>query len=126
MEEPNRNAERGDVIDPPCIQSIRPSRRVGPDGQVIFDLVAEVTQRRTVRGEASSAPMSFYGGATLILGPSGDIRYVISKSTGSRRRLARQQEFVASATGRRFWTAEEGEATPQPSLFRLLHGRMSA
>src|SRR4029450_8697967 len=33
----------------PCIQSIRTSRRVGPDAQVVFDLVAEVTQSRFVR-----------------------------------------------------------------------------
>jgi hypothetical protein len=118
---PNADPGRGELIDPPCIHSIRPSRRVGPDGQVIFDLVAEVTQCRTVRSP-DGVPMLFYGGATLILGPTGHIRYVIAKSTGSQRRLARQQKFVASAAGQRFWTTDGNGHQPRPSQFRLLHG----
>lgn len=106
----------GADVDPPCVQSIRPSRRVGPDGQVIFDLVAEVTQRRTIAGPGG-APMPFYGGVTLILGPSGEVRYAVSKSTGSRRRSERQQAFVTSDAGQRFWEAGEARAP----LFRLLH-----
>jgi hypothetical protein len=119
LEPPNDDPQRGDVIDPPCIHSIRPSRRVGPDGQVIFDLVAEVTQCRTV--EVGGVPLHFYGGATLILGPSGAIRYVISKSTGSQRRLARQQAFVSGDEGEPYWTASSGGHTPRRHLFRLLH-----
>src|SRR5262249_1351824 len=38
-----------DEVDLPKIQSIRSSRRIGPSGQVVFDLVAEVTQRRMAR-----------------------------------------------------------------------------
>jgi hypothetical protein len=120
LDVPNADAAQGDLVDPPCIHSVRPSRRVGPDGQVIFDLVAEVTQCRTVA--VDGVPLHFYGGATLILGPRGAIRYVIGKSTGSRRRLARQQAFVASDAGQRYWTADDGEHRPRPSLFCLLHG----
>jgi hypothetical protein len=120
LEVPNTDPQRGDVIDPPCIHSIRPSRRVGPDGQVIFDLVAEVTQCRTVRDGA--VPLHFYGGATLILGPSGAIRYVISKSTGSRRRLARQKAFMESDAGGRYWATSAEAHAPKPHLFQLLHG----
>ena len=119
LDVPNRDPNRGDVVDPPCIHSVRSSRRVGPDGQVIFDLVAEVTQSRTVRD--GDVPLRFFGGTTLILGPSGAIRYAISKSTGSRRRLARQRAFVTSEAGLRYWTAENGERTPKHNLFRLLH-----
>ena len=32
----------GGEVDLPCVHSIRSSRRVGPQGQVIFDLIAEV------------------------------------------------------------------------------------
>lgn len=38
----------GSIVDPPSVESIRSARRVGPDGQVVFDLVAEVIQRRTI------------------------------------------------------------------------------
>ena len=36
----------GDAVELPKIESIRTARRVGPSGQIVFDLVAEVTQRR--------------------------------------------------------------------------------
>ena len=55
-----------------------PSRRVGPDGQIVFDLVAELTQLRRAR-TANGRRFDFFGGATIILGPTGAIRYVIRK-----------------------------------------------
>jgi hypothetical protein len=75
-----------DRVDLPCVESIRTSRRVGPDGQIIFDLVAEVTQRRVVR--RGGRELHYYGGATVILGPQGEVRYVISKSVMNEERLA--------------------------------------
>ena len=102
----------GDRMEPPCVQSARSSHRVGPDGQVVFDLVVEVTQRRLVDG------LAVWGGATLILGPSGAVRYVITKNPDSERRLERQRAFLATDAGRRFWTAAQGGAG---NLFGLLH-----
>ena len=100
-----------DRIEPPCVQSARPSHRVGPDGQVVFDLVVEVTQRRVVDG------LAVWGGATLILGPSGGVRYAITKDPDSAWRLERQRAFLASDEGRRFWQA----AQTGGDLFGLLH-----
>ncbi|MEM1043125.1 MAG: peptidase M4 [Bacteroidota bacterium] len=121
LAEPGTDAS-GNVIDPPCIESVRPSRRVGPDGQMIFDLVAEVTQYRTLRGP-NGTPMRFYGGATFILGPSGAIRYVVSKDPTSARRLQRQHAFVESDTGQRAWVVRDGRPQSTAHLFRLLHAR---
>jgi hypothetical protein len=90
---------RGDQVARPRVESVRSSRRVGPDGQVVFDLVAEVTQRRWVRN-GGSAPFEFYGGATLLIGPAGEIRYVISKNVLSDERLERQRPFLTSAAHR--------------------------
>jgi len=104
----------------PCVQSIRSSRRVGPDGQVVFDLVAEVTQHRRVRGSRGSLGFDYYGGSTIILGPQGNIRYVITKNVMNEQRLARQREFVQGA-GRRFWEDRLGIRVPIAQLFRLLH-----
>jgi hypothetical protein len=70
----------GDEVDRPRVESIRSSRRVGPDGQIVFDLVAEVIQRRHVAGGGGRAGFEFFGGSTIILGPRGEVRYVISKS----------------------------------------------
>jgi hypothetical protein len=112
---------RGDPVDLPCIQSIRSSRRVGPDGQVLFDLVAEVTQRRVVRDRNGGDEFEYYGGATLILGPKGEVRYTIVKNVLNEERLNRQCDFMQKA-GRRFWREENGRKTPVAQLFRLLHG----
>src|SRR5262249_52394189 len=68
-----------DDADPPCIQSIRTARSVGPDGQVLFDLIAEVTQRRITVDKTTGVRAKFTGGSTIVIGPRGEVRYVISK-----------------------------------------------
>lgn len=63
--------------DPPEVVAIRPARRGGPDGQIAFDLVAEVIQARFIN--ADDGRQVVYGGATLIFGPTGEVRYIIRK-----------------------------------------------
>jgi hypothetical protein len=53
------------------IQSIRFAHRIGPDDIPRNDLVAEITQARRARGN------TFIGGATVLIGMDGNIRYVI-------------------------------------------------
>jgi hypothetical protein len=105
----------------PCIESVRSSRRIGPDGQVVFDLVAEVTQRLTVPADGDAPSFDFYGGSTVIVGPDGDIRYVIAKHVLSEARLKRQREFIASTRGQQFWRfSEDGKAASAAAFFELL------
>jgi hypothetical protein len=111
----------GDRVELPQIQSIRSSRRIGPQGQVVFDLVAEVTQVRQVRGGAGLS-FDFLGGSTIIIGPRGEIRYSISKSIFNEERLARQREFMAGP-GRNLWKRKGGCLVPVSQPFRLLHER---
>jgi hypothetical protein len=112
---------RGDTVDLPIVQSIRSTRRVGPDGQVVFDLVAEVTQRRLVHSPGLDGALEFYGGSTVIIDPKGMIRYVISKSVVNEQRLKSQQAFVAHR-GKEFWNiAADGISKPKVKLFKLLH-----
>ncbi len=61
--------------NPPVIESIRTIRRVGPDRQVRFGLVAEVLQNYDERRHPGR-----WGGSTIILGGSGEVRYVIGRS----------------------------------------------
>lgn len=110
----------GDSVDLPCVESIRTSRRSGPGGSIAFDLVAEITQRRHVRPSKDQPGFDYYGGATVILGPTGEIRYVIGKSVAGAGRLERRREFLASATGQAFWQLQKGHFIPRASLFRLL------
>jgi hypothetical protein len=113
---------RGDVVDLPVVQSIRSSRRVGPDGQVVFDLVAEVTQRRLVALPGLDGKLEFFGGSTVIIDPNGTVRYTVSKSIANERRLKSQQKFVVDR-GKELWNiAAGGISKPKIKLFKLLHG----
>jgi len=108
----------GDTVQLPRIQSIRSSRRIGPDGQVVFDLVAEVTQRRTVRDPRGT--FDTFGGATVIIGPKGEFRYVIAKNVLNRARVKQQSDFIHGA-GKRFWERRGKALAPIRNAFKLLH-----
>ncbi|MCA1577737.1 MAG: peptidase M4 [Acidobacteria bacterium] len=107
-----------DSVARPIVQSIRSSRRIGPDGQIVFDLIAEITQRRIVR--RSGVEFEFYGGSTVIIDPHGTIRYVISKRVTNDQRLDGEQQFMIGP-GRCFWDISGGIAAAKPQLFRFLH-----
>jgi hypothetical protein len=65
--------------------------------------------------------MPFLGGATVILGPHGEVRYVISKSVVSESRIHDQSSFVDSAAGQAFWEPTRGGLRPKPEMLRLVH-----
>ncbi|MGH9628239.1 MAG: peptidase M4 [Bryobacteraceae bacterium] len=119
--QPGDSRLNGDEVDLPCVHSIRTTRRIGPQGQMVFDLVAEVTQRRTVRRADGRPEFHFYGGSTVILGPEGEIRYTISKSVVNADRLERQRQFVSRSDARPYWAMEDGAYLPKEQLFKLLH-----
>jgi hypothetical protein len=93
---------------------VRAIRRVGPDGNLNRDYVAEVVQRRRTRGRW------FYGGSTIILNAAGVIRYIIAKNVKSSRRETRMHRFLAAASPVDRAMIEE-EAMPQALRFRRLH-----
>ena len=109
------------TVDPPSVESIRSARRVGPDGQVVFDLIAEVIQRCIIPRKDGRMGFEFFGGATVILGPEGEIRYAISKSVIGKGRRERRRDFLESAAGQRYWNVEGGRYVPKGPLFRMLH-----
>jgi hypothetical protein len=86
----------GDKIEPPVVESVRSVRRVGPDGQLVFDLVAEISQRRAVKGGGGYPAFDFYGAATVIFGASGEVRLAITKSIKSKNRLQAQRDYSAT------------------------------
>ncbi len=111
----------GDEVKPPVVQSIRTSRRVGPSGQVVFDLVAEITQRRLVKSEDGSPGFEFFGGATVILDPKGRVRLVIRKSVSDPDRLRSQREFL-QCSGKEYFAPGPGNALlPQSKLLLRVH-----
>ena len=78
-----------DRVDLPVVESIRSARRVGPDGQVVFDLVCEVTQCRYVTRQDDST-MPYWGGSTIIIDPDGVVRYIIRKSVSDISQIERK------------------------------------
>lgn len=77
-----------DRVDLPVVESVRSARRIGPDGQILFDLVCEVTQCRLVcQPDGSDVP--YWGGSTIIIDPDGIVRYIIRKSLNDRQQIAR-------------------------------------
>jgi hypothetical protein len=79
------------------IFSVRPARRVAPDGTFRTEAIAVVHQRRPIQvddKDPSKGWFWFRGGATLVLDPRPgheEIRYSIIKNTGSASRLERQR-----------------------------------
>jgi hypothetical protein len=115
----------GDTVDPPSISSVRSIRRVGPDKEVTFDTVAEIVQRRELRSSEGSGPTEFYGGSTIILGPDGRIRYVISKSITNEARMAAEAAYAISTRGT-LWQKLDGRLQSSKNALRELHrARMS-
>lgn len=110
------------AIGAPTVMSIRTARRASPDRRVVFDLVAEVVQCcRAAPANGPSLPV--YGGCTVIVGPEGEIRYVISKSPLGSGRIARRVQFAASTAGQRFWRIENGQFRLRGEVFQLMHAR---
>ena len=95
----------GAEVEPFEISSVRPARRAGPDGQIAFDLVAEIVQKQWISlDDGRAAPLR--GGATLILDARGKIRFIVRKRLDQERRRSDFKEFL-SGDGNRLWTEAE-------------------
>jgi hypothetical protein len=113
----------GDEVSRPRVESIRSARRTGPNGQVVFDLIAEVTQLRRVQARADCPAFAYHGGGTIILDPEGKVRYVVLKSVVGEGRLDRRRQFLSGALGQRYWEMKDGAYHRRKHLFRLLHAQ---
>jgi hypothetical protein len=75
------------------MHSVRPLRRVGPDGQILSAVVIEITQRwRPSVPPGAPEPEVVRGGCTIIWDRSDRVvRYTVFKRVGQRRRVEAQQ-----------------------------------
>ncbi|MFZ5959992.1 hypothetical protein ACOXVJ_21030 [Pseudomonas knackmussii] len=95
------------------VHSVRSSRRSGPDGQDLRQLIVEVTQRREGYFDASQQRLrdggplahreggdfTFRGGATLIIDlRDGALRYIVRKSIDDNDRLEAQRRFLQAGS----------------------------
>jgi hypothetical protein len=103
---------------PPMVESVRVARRVVPDGRVVFDLIAEVTQSCTVNVAGNIFDMD--GGCTVIIDPQGEIRYAISKRFTSDSRRARQRAAIRGPLNE-FWTKSGCHYKQKPGVLQRVH-----
>ena len=96
------------------IASIRPAWRVGPTGDIVSDIIVEMTQRWMPGGGGQS----FRGGCTIICDlDSGDVRYVIRKRVGHRDRTQAEQQFRGALTDKTSQAAYFSDGEP----FAMVH-----
>jgi hypothetical protein len=106
----------GEEYEPPVIESVRSLRRLTPDDELNFHVVAEVTQR--VRRNRRW----FLGGSTVIIDEGGRIRFVIGKGIRNKERRKATDLFLATAP-REYRAAFESDAWDAGALVRRFHAR---
>lgn len=122
---PNRAHDFGLVkpsnsVLPPKLVSLRTLRRVGIGGEVRFDLVAEIVQKRRVREGW------FLGGSTIVVSSNGRVRYAVAKHLDSKRRLKAQRDFLKSQSKDVYDAAWAEHSIVSARLQRSIHCRRQA
>ena len=100
------------------VPSFHHIHRVGPDGQLLFEMVAQVIEKGPANEDKDSA--ATFGGVTLLFNPDGSIRYCIRKS------LKNDRGENQAAFRREYWAGTSlGAYEPYenaPIDFRAIHG----
>jgi hypothetical protein len=117
---PDDPALIGDRVEPALVCSVRSLRRIGPDKQISFELVAEIVQRRWIEGSTGELS-EFYGGSTIIIGPDGQIRYLIGKSISDAQRAATQARHLGSGVPGKAWEQRDNRLYVPQMALRNLH-----
>ena len=116
---PGGKLPKGIVQAPPAmVESVRVTRRAAPDGRILFDLVAEVTQTCTAEFKGESFEMN--GGCTVVIDPQGQVRYVIYKKFDSENRRARQHAAIHGPL-KAFWKKTGRRYDLLPNVLRRVH-----
>jgi hypothetical protein len=117
------------------VHSVRPARRIGPDGQTITDLVVELTQRRRgyydvkVQSAVDSGEMKppkpdfiYRGGCTLLVDlRTADVRHCIYKRILSKARLDRMRSFLLGNDEPSLYATYVGD--PRKDYFKMITGQ---
>ncbi|MGM4939652.1 S8 family serine peptidase [Rhizobium sp. 768_B6_N1_8] len=107
------------------VHSVRPARRIGPDGTFRTDVIAVVTQRQAKPFDGVNVANGFYwfrGGATVIIEQRPGqqrIRYIVLKNSSSTSRDMRQQQTARENIGSPLRSLYFGRTKEEP--FAILH-----
>jgi hypothetical protein len=108
---------------PPLVQSVRVCRRAAPDGRIVFDVVAEVTQTCTVRRGGELFDMN--GGCTIVIDPQGDVRYAVYKRFDSEVRQQRQHAAMRGPL-KQFWKKAGRRYVQRADVLQRVHALKSS
>lgn len=101
------------------VHSVRPARRVGPDGQLQADLVIELTQTWRPNGQPNARCR---GGCTLLIDlESGNVRYLVRKRVAHKDQVGAQLAFAAKASEGSLRTNYFDTAGRSLEPFAMLH-----
>jgi hypothetical protein len=108
------------------VHSVRPSRRTGPDGNILSMLVIEVTQ--TFRAQPDGE--RYRGGCTLLVDRNANrVRYLVRKrlrgSTGAEQQRSARRDMMIRAAELGLRYAAPASAGETREAFRMLHRRLS-
>ncbi len=104
-------------LSPFEVHSVRPVRRVDPDGQQRLDLVVEITQSWVPEGGEK-----YRGGSTLIIDlEQSRIRYVVRKRVGHAQRISSQQGFRMALADTSIRSNYYDDITHGREPFAMLH-----
>lgn len=108
------------------VHSLRVAHRVGPDGDLLHQIIIDVLQERKVplsTEDRGGPKMTVEGGCTIVADLERlEIDYCIRKSATSPGRLARQREFVAGLTAGSLYATYFGSAGDSEPIARLHAG----
>jgi hypothetical protein len=103
------------------VHSVRPVRRIGPDGQQRTDLVIEITQS-WIPDDGSG---KFRGGCTLLIDMEKQaVRYVVRKRVGHPERVRAQENFRMELAQANLGVNYSGEDVLTREPFAMLHRGM--
>jgi hypothetical protein len=103
------------------VHSVRPVRRIGPDGQQETDLVMEITQSWIPEGGGGK----FRGGCTLIINlETRTIRYVIRKRVDHEGRFQQQEAFQTQMAQQSLSFNYVGNEAMKREPFAIMHRGM--
>ncbi|HEY3568757.1 MAG TPA: hypothetical protein VGP73_12550 [Thermoanaerobaculia bacterium] len=121
------------------VHSVRPARRLGPDGQTLTDLVIEITQKRrgylmpdkqakVDKGQIPPGEPDFWlrGGCTVLVDlDRGAVRYCIGKGMASDIRLAAQRKFTLASIAPQAVYFGDPRRREQTEPFAMLHRELA-
>ena len=103
-------------FEEPVIESIRSLRRLTPDDELDFHIVAEVTQR------VQKGNRSYMGGSTVVLDAEARVRYLVVRNVANWDRHRRTDTFLARSPAE-YRAAFEADEWSPGAVIRRFHAR---